>query len=45
MAVVPIRRILDPAFEHRYGVAAFNIFNDLTLDAVLHAAGSTSIRR
>jgi len=36
--VVAFKEILDPAFEHRYGVAAFNIFNDLTLDAVLGAA-------
>jgi ketose-bisphosphate aldolase len=36
--VVAFKEILDPAFEHRYGVAAFNIFNDLTLDAVLAAA-------
>jgi ketose-bisphosphate aldolase len=36
--VVPFKDIVDPAFEHRYGVAAFNIFNDLTLEAVLAAA-------
>jgi ketose-bisphosphate aldolase len=36
--VVSFKEILDPAFEHRYGVAAFNVFNDLTLDAVLAAA-------
>ena len=38
MPVVSFKEILDPAFEHRYGVAAFNVFNDLTLDAVLAAA-------
>ena len=27
--------ILDRAFEARYGVAAFNVVNDLTLEAVL----------
>jgi ketose-bisphosphate aldolase len=30
--------ILDRAFHDRYGVAAFNIVNDLTLDAVLASA-------
>jgi ketose-bisphosphate aldolase len=38
MPVVPIREILDPAFAERYGVAAINIVDDLTLDAVLAAA-------
>jgi fructose-bisphosphate aldolase class II len=38
MPVVPMREILDPAFEGRYGVAAINIVDDLTLDAVLAAA-------
>ena len=38
MPVVSFKEILDPAFEHRYGVAAFNIFNDLTMEAVLAAA-------
>jgi fructose/tagatose bisphosphate aldolase len=38
MPVVPIREILDPAFADRYGVAAINIVDDLTLDAVLAAA-------
>ena len=38
MPVVSFKEILDPAFEHRYGVAAFNIVNDLTLEAVLAAA-------
>jgi fructose-bisphosphate aldolase class II len=30
--------ILDKAFTERYGVAAFNVVNDLTLEAVLSAA-------
>ena len=30
--------ILDRAFEQRYGVAAFNVVNDLTLEAVLATA-------
>jgi ketose-bisphosphate aldolase len=38
MPVVPIREILDRAFAERYGVAAINIVDDLTLDAVLAAA-------
>jgi len=38
MPVVPIRQILDPAFADRYGVAAINVVDDLTLDAVLAAA-------
>ena len=38
MPVVPIREILDPAFAGRYGVAAINIVDDLSLDAVLAAA-------
>ena len=38
MPVVPIRQILDPAFADRYGVAAINIVDDLSLEAVLAAA-------
>ncbi len=38
MPVVPIREILDPAFAERYGVAAINVVDDLTLEAVLAAA-------
>jgi fructose-bisphosphate aldolase class II len=38
MPVVPIREILDPAFAERYGVAAINIVDDLSLEAVLAAA-------
>lgn len=38
MPVVPTREILQDAFARRYGVAAFNIVNDLTLDAVVAAA-------
>ncbi len=34
----PLKDILDRAFEERYGVAAFNMVNDLTLEAVLAAA-------
>ncbi len=38
MPVVPTKDILDRAFAERYGVAAFNILNDLTIEAVLAAA-------
>lgn len=38
MGVVPLRAILDRAFAERYGVPAINIFNDLTLEAVLAGA-------
>ena len=35
---MPLKEILDRAFAERYGVAAFNIVNDLTLEAVIAAA-------
>ena len=38
MPVVPTKEILDRAFAERYGVAAFNILDDLTVDAVFAAA-------
>ena len=38
MPVVPMRDILDRAFAERYGVAAINVVDDLTLEAVLAAA-------
>ncbi|MCY0905908.1 class II fructose-bisphosphate aldolase [Arthrobacter sp. H14-L1] len=38
MGVVPLKDIIRPAFEARYGVPAINIFNDLTMEAVLAAA-------
>ena len=38
MPVVPLKQIVDRAFSERYGVAAINIVNDLTLEAVLAAA-------
>ena len=38
MSVVSKQEILGHAFKERYGVAAFNIFNDLSLEAVLAAA-------
>jgi len=36
--VVSLKEILDRAFAQRYGVAAINVVNDLTLEAVLAAA-------
>ncbi|MBV9095956.1 MAG: class II fructose-bisphosphate aldolase [Streptosporangiaceae bacterium] len=38
MPVVPLKEIVDRAFSERYGVAAINIVNDLTLEAVLATA-------
>jgi fructose-bisphosphate aldolase class II len=38
LPVVPLKQIVDRAFEGRYGVAAINIVNDLTMEAVLAAA-------
>lgn len=38
MPVVPTREIIDRAFNGRYGVAAINVVNDLTMEAVLAAA-------
>lgn len=36
--MVPLADILSDAFDKRYGVPAINVFNDLTLEAVLAAA-------
>jgi ketose-bisphosphate aldolase len=36
--VVPLKEIVGRAFAERYGVAAINVVNDLTLEAVLAAA-------
>lgn len=38
MPVVAMKELLDRAFDERYGVAAFNILNDVTIEAVLAAA-------
>jgi fructose-bisphosphate aldolase class II len=38
MPVVSLKEILDRALAERYGVAAFNIVNDLSIEAVLAAA-------
>ncbi len=42
MPVASMNEILQPAFKERYGVAAFNIVNDLTMAAVLDAAAQTN---
>jgi fructose-bisphosphate aldolase class II len=38
MPVVPTKQIVDDAFRERYGVAAINVVNDLSMEAVLAAA-------
>jgi hypothetical protein len=38
MPVVPTQQIVQRAFTERYGVAAINVVNDLTMEAVLAAA-------
>nr|MBF0223045.1 class II fructose-bisphosphate aldolase [Desulfobulbaceae bacterium] len=38
MAIVSMNDLLKPAFKERYGVAAFNIINDVSMLAVLKAA-------
>ncbi|WP_027499014.1 class II fructose-bisphosphate aldolase [Rhodococcus sp. 114MFTsu3.1] len=38
MPVVSLNAIVKPAFDKRYGVPAVNVFNDLTMEAVLAAA-------
>jgi fructose-bisphosphate aldolase, class II len=38
MPVVPLKEILDRAFAERYGVAAINIVDDLSVEAVVAAA-------
>jgi fructose-bisphosphate aldolase class II len=41
MPVISLNEMLGNAFRYRYGVGAFNIVNDLTMDAVLAAAEET----
>jgi ketose-bisphosphate aldolase len=38
MPVVSLPEIMDRAFQHRYGVAAFNTVDDITMDGVIKAA-------
>jgi len=38
MAIVTLPEIMDPAFQQRYGVAAFNAVDDITMDGLIRAA-------
>ena len=38
MPVVPFQEIIRTAFKEHFAVAAFNVVNDLTMDAILEAA-------
>ena len=38
MPVVSLPEIMDRAFQNRYGVAAFNTVDDITMDGVIQAA-------
>jgi fructose-bisphosphate aldolase class II len=38
MPIGPMPEILGPAFKERYGVAAFNIVDDVTMSGILNAA-------
>ena len=38
MTVVSLPEIMGPAFEERYGVAAFNAVDDITMDGLIKAA-------
>jgi len=38
MSIVSLPEILRPAFEHRYGVAAFNAVDGITMDGLIRAA-------
>lgn len=38
MAIVSLPEIMGPAFQQRYGVAAFNAVDDITMDGLIRAA-------
>ncbi|TVQ35235.1 MAG: class II fructose-bisphosphate aldolase [Spirochaetaceae bacterium] len=38
MSVVVLPQVMNPAFKHKYGVAAFNAVDDITLDGLISAA-------
>jgi len=38
MTVVTLPEIMNPAFENRYGVPAFNAFDDITMDGLIKGA-------
>ena len=42
MPMVSLPEILNPAFEQRYGVVAFNAVDDLTLDGLIKAEQETA---
>jgi fructose-bisphosphate aldolase class II len=42
MALVPLRKVLDHAAEHNYGVAAFNVNNMEQIQAIMEAAKETN---
>ena len=44
MPVVSMKEMLDRALSEHYGVPAFNILNDLTIEAVLAAAVTFTLR-
>ncbi len=42
MALVPLRKVLDHAAEHGYGVAAFNVNNMEQIQSIMEAAKETN---
>ncbi len=38
MAVVSLPEVMDPAYQQRYGVPAFNAFDDISLDGLIRGA-------
>lgn len=42
MALVPLRKVLDHAAEHNYGVAAFNVNNMEQIQSIMEAAKETN---
>ncbi len=38
MSVVVLPAVMDPAFKHKFGVAAFNAIDDVTLDGLIRGA-------
>ena len=43
MSVVSLPEILRPAFEQRYGVAAFNAVDDITMDGLIQGGRGVSL--
>jgi fructose-bisphosphate aldolase class II len=42
--VVPVKEMLQRALADRYGVAAFDVLDDLTIEAVLAAPAEAAVR-